>query len=127
MSIAHPRYRFFVVEDEALVLMLIEDILVELGHEVAAVASRLHDACELARSREFDLAILDVNLDGQPSYPVAEILAERGVRFAFATGYGAPGLRGKFSDVPTLAKPFTGADVEKMVAVMIESSIPGMG
>ena len=44
-----------------------------------------------------------------------------------ATGYGAPGLHGRFSDVPTLAKPFTGADIEKMVAVMIESSVSGMG
>lgn len=114
----NEKLRFLIVEDEALVSMLIEDILMELGHEVSAVASRLQDACELAQNQEFDLAILDVNLDGKPSYPVAEILSDRGVPFAFATGYGARGLDGKFSGVPTLAKPFVGADIEKLVSAM---------
>lgn len=112
------KLRFLIVEDEALVSMLIEDIVAELGYEVAAVASRLQEACDLAQTRQFDFAILDVNLDGKPSYPVAEILSERGVPFAFATGYGARGLEGKFSEVPTLAKPFMGTDVEKLISAM---------
>lgn len=116
------KLRFLIVEDEALVSMLIEDIVVELGYEVAAVASRLQEACDLAQNKQFEFAILDVNLDGKPSYPVAEILAERGVPFAFATGYGARGLDGKFSDIPTLAKPFMGTDVEKMIAAMQANS-----
>ncbi|MEF0942866.1 response regulator [Rhizobium sp. BR 362] len=114
----NEKLRFLIVEDEALIAMLIEDILTDLGYEVAAVASRLRDACEHARSAEFDFAILDVNLDGKPSYPVAEILDERGVPFAFATGYGALGLDGKFSKIPTLAKPFVGDDVEKLISAM---------
>jgi CheY-like chemotaxis protein len=112
------KLRFLIVEDEALVSMLIEDTVVDLGYEVAAVASRLQEACDLARTKEFDFAILDVNLDGKPSYPVAEILSERGVPFVFATGYGARGLDGKFSGVPTLSKPFMGTDLEKLIATM---------
>ena len=116
MSNGSIKLRILVVEDEALVSMLIEDTLVDLGHEVAAVASRLPEACELARSEAIDFAILDVNLGGKPSFPVAEILSERGIPFAFATGYGSRGLDGKFQEVPTLAKPFTEADIEKLIA-----------
>jgi len=115
MENENEKLRFLIVEDEALVSMLIEDALAELGHEVTAVASRLQEACELARSEHFDMAILDVNLDGRPSFPVAEILDERGVPFVFATGYGARGLDGKFSEVPTLAKPFIESDIEKLI------------
>lgn len=118
MNSRNEKLRFLVVEDEALVSMLIEDILTDLGYEIAAVASRLKEACDLAASKQFDFAILDVNLDGEPSYPVAEILNERGVPFVFATGYGARGLEGKFSEVPTLAKPFMGADVEKLISTV---------
>jgi CheY-like chemotaxis protein len=116
------KLRILIVEDEALVSMLIEDTVVDLGYEVAAVASRLQEACELAQSKELEFAILDVNLDGKPSYPVAEILSERGVPFVFATGYGARGLDRRFSGVPTLAKPFMGADLDKLIAAMQEKA-----
>jgi CheY-like chemotaxis protein len=119
MSGSKPLLRFLVVEDEALVSMLIEDMLTDLGHEVAAVESRIQDACEVAGTAEFDVAILDVNLDGQPSFPVAEILRDRGIPFAFATGYGAKGLDGNFADVPTIAKPFVAADLEKLIPHLI--------
>jgi len=89
MALSSPAAkRLFIVEDEALVAMLMEDMLTDLGHEVSAIASRLHHAYDIARTGVFDLAILDVNLDGQPSYLIAETLRERGVPFAFATGYG---------------------------------------
>lgn len=63
----------FVVEDEALVAMLMEDILLYLGHGVSAIVSRPHQARDIARTGAFDLAILDVNLGGELSYPVAEL------------------------------------------------------
>lgn len=112
MSSKIRKLRVLVIEDESLVAMLIEDILNDLGHEVGAIASRMPDALEIARSGEFDLAIIDVNLDGQPSYPVADILAERGVPFIFATGYGMKGLDPKYSDRPVLTKPFVDAELE---------------
>jgi CheY-like chemotaxis protein len=106
------KLRVLVVEDETLVAMLVEDILNDLGHEVGAIASRMPDALEIARGGEFDLAIIDINLDGQPSYPVADILAERGVPFIFATGYGSKGLDPKYSNTPVLTKPFVDAELE---------------
>ena len=110
------KLRVLVVEDEGIIAMLIEDMLTELGHSVAAVASRMRDAIELAQNGMFDWAIVDVNIDGQPSYPVADILKERGVPFAFATGYGAKGLDAKYGDAPLLAKPFVMADLEKLLS-----------
>jgi len=81
-----------VVEDEAMVLMLVEDYLEELGCEAVGVASRLEDARTLA----LDVAVLDVSLAGRLSNPVVQALHARGVPVVFATGYGAkvlpPGL-----------------------------------
>ncbi|OAN58887.1 hypothetical protein A7X12_03900 [Sphingomonas sp. TDK1] len=88
------------------IAFLIEDMLEELGHEVVEVAMRLSDALEAARRVEADLAILDVNLDGHRSFPVADILQERAIPYAFATGYGVLGLEGAYRDRPVLAKPF---------------------
>lgn len=106
------KLRVLVVEDESLIAMLVEDMLNDLGHEVGATASRMQDALNLARSGQFDFAIIDVNLDGQPSYPVADILAERGVPYIFATGYGSKGLDPKYSDKTVLTKPFVCAELE---------------
>jgi CheY-like chemotaxis protein len=98
--------RIFVVEDEFLIRMLLEDMLDELGYAVAGVAGRLEEAAEMAKSGAFDLAILDVNLDGQDVFPVADILAGRGVPFVFVTGYGGRGLPEPYGSRPTLQKPF---------------------
>ncbi|MFB2567419.1 response regulator [Rhizobium sp. IMFF44] len=117
------KLRIFVVEDEVLLATWMEDILVDLGYEIAAVASQLPEGCEIARSGEFDLAILDVNLNGQPSYPIAEILRERGIPFVFATGYGGTGLDPAFKNVPTLAKPYVIDDVERVLSSVTLSSI----
>jgi CheY-like chemotaxis protein len=116
MSSKIRKLRVLVIEDESLVAMLIEDILNDLGHEVAAIASRMPDALDIARSGQVDLAIIDVNLDGQPGYPVADILAERGVPFLFATGYGVKGIDPKYSDTPVLTKPFAAAELESMLS-----------
>lgn len=114
------KFCVLVVEDEALVAMMIEDMLTDMGHHVGAVASRMQEALEVARTGTFDLAILDVNLDGKPSYPIAEILRERGVPFAFATGYGANSLAQKYADTPTLAKPFVSSDLQKLLSRLEE-------
>ncbi|HWK46966.1 MAG TPA: response regulator [Stellaceae bacterium] len=105
-----------VVEDEGMVAMLIEDMLTHMGHEVGAVVSRMEEALQIAKTGSFDLAIIDVNLDGQPSYPVAELLTARGIPFVFATGYGRQGVDPKFAQVPTLAKPFVSKDLAKLLS-----------
>ena len=84
--------RVLVVEDEMMISMLLEDMLGELGYETVGPASRLESALDMARDADVQAAILDVNLHGRPTWPVAEILRERGIPFMFATGYG--GQRG---------------------------------
>ena len=80
--------RVLVIEDEMMIAMLLEDMLADLGHQVVGVAGRLDVALELARDADADLAILDVDLGGESSFPVAEVLTSRGLPFLFATGFG---------------------------------------
>jgi CheY-like chemotaxis protein len=108
--------RVLVVEDEAMVAMLVEDMLTELGHSVVGPAMRLDQALPLAREAEFDFAILDVNLGGQLSFPVAEVLRARGIPFIFATGYGRNGVEEAYRDTITLMKPFERSDVQRAFA-----------
>lgn len=113
------RLRVLVVEDEALVAMFVEDTLTEMGHEIGAIASRLQEALEVARTGTFDLAIIDVNLGGHPSYPIAEVLKERGIPFVFATGYGSSGLDPKFAGTPVITKPFARAHLQKLLTQVL--------
>ncbi len=115
--------RVLLVEDEALVAMLVEDMLADEGCVLAASATRVPEALAIARDAgvDFDLAILDVNLAGEPVFAVAEALAARGVPFAFATGYGAGGLPEVWKTRPTLQKPFTAGDVR----VVLERIVAG--
>jgi CheY-like chemotaxis protein len=104
--VATPGLKFLIVEDEAMVAMLIEDVLSDLGHEVVAIGGRLEQALKLAREVEVDFAILDVNLNGERTYAVAEVLRARGVPFIFATGYGVGGVDEMWKSVRVLPKPF---------------------
>ena len=98
-----------------LVAMNIEDMLLDLGHEVAGLASRLEPALALAREGDFDLAMLDVNLADQTSFPVARILDERGIPFLFATGYGIKGIAEEYRAHPVLQKPFRARELEEVL------------
>lgn len=108
--------RILIVEDEMTIAFMIEDMLLDLGHEVVKIAMRLPDAVKAAANLDFDLALLDVNLDGHQSFPVAEILIERGIPFVFATGYGAAGILQPFKNRPVLAKPFAFKDLQRVLA-----------
>jgi len=107
--------RVLVVEDEMMVSMLIEDMLSDLGCEVVGPASRIEDALELVKSAVIDCAVLDVNLGGQPIFPLADVLRERGAPFAFATGYGDAGLREVDRGTPVLQKPFREIDLARVL------------
>jgi CheY-like chemotaxis protein len=102
-----------VVEDESFVAMLVEHFLEDLGCHVVAAASRLPEAMLKAAELTLDAAVLDVNLAGALSYPVAELLRDKGVWVVFATGYGVSGLRPDLRDAPVLAKPFNQDQLEK--------------
>ena len=98
--------RVLLVEDEAMVAMLLEDALSDLGHQVVGPVAKLDKAVAMARQESFDIGILDVNFAGQEVYPVAEILAARGIPFVFVTGYGESALRPPYTGRPVLPKPF---------------------
>lgn len=84
--------RMLVVEDEMLVLLNLEDLLADLGCDHVVSAATVAQAIRLIDSQTFDLAILDVNLNGNPSYPIADALSALGVPFAFSTGYADHGF-----------------------------------
>jgi len=104
--------RVLLVEDEAVIAFALEDMLVDLGVEVVGPALRLDEAVELAATATLDAAILDVNLNEQRSYAVADELARRGIRFLFATGYDDGGVRWGDRQQPVLAKPYRQDQVE---------------
>jgi DNA-binding NtrC family response regulator len=98
--------RVLIVEDEAAISILMEDMLVDLGIEIVGPASRLAPALQLAREVELDAAILDINIGGVQSYPVADVLLSRGIPVIFATGYGSSVLPERFKSCQILQKPF---------------------
>ena len=107
--------RVLVVEDEMMVSMLIEDMLTDLGCTVVGPAARLDEAMELASKGGIDCAVLDVNLGGQPIFPLADYLRAKGAPFAFATGYGDAGLRDVDRGSPVLQKPFREGDLARVL------------
>jgi CheY-like chemotaxis protein len=110
--------RVLVVEDETLVALDLEDLLLQMGHHVLGPATRVAEAVALARDADFDFAILDVNLAGSPSYPVADILRERGIPFVFSTGYGAAGLADAYSGEQALSKPYQPHELERAISIV---------
>lgn len=99
-----------------MIAMLIEDMLVGLHCEVIQTAARIDSAVAAAETGLFDFAMLDVNLGGVLSYPVADVLKARGIPFAFVTGYGAGALGGAYVGAPTLQKPFVRGDLETVIS-----------
>jgi CheY-like chemotaxis protein len=95
-----------VVEDELMIRMLLEDMLEELGYRIAGQASDLDEALDAAKNGVFDVAILDLDLNGKPTVAVADLIAGRGKPYVFATGYGEQGLPETHRNRPTLRKPF---------------------
>jgi DNA-binding NtrC family response regulator len=100
--------RVLLVEDDAMICLLFEDMLLEFGCAIIGPACDITRAADLARRHVgIDVAILDVHLTGQVVFPVAEILAERGVPFLFATGMGVAALPERWQGYQTVQKPMT--------------------
>jgi DNA-binding response OmpR family regulator len=100
--------KVLVLEDETLVSMMVEDMLLDLGCEVVGPFAKLDQALAYLGSEAgpIDAALLDVNLGGVRSFPMAEALADKGVPFVFTTGYDESGLPDIWRGRPTLRKPF---------------------
>ena len=114
--------RVLIVEDEMLVLMAMEDMLADLGCTSIAVAASIERALALIEAEPFDLATLDVNLDGQRSDAIAETLSDHGIPFAFSTGYGGTGVSESYRDHPVLTKPYDNAELTKVLCRLLGSA-----
>ena len=107
--------RVLVVEDTMLVADVIVEQLQDCGCEVVGPAARVNRALELARREKLDGALLDVNLAGEYCFPIAQVLASRGIPFAFLTGYGDSAIPPEYRDVQRLQKPFELKDLVRIV------------
>lgn len=105
--------RVLIVEDEPLIAMTVEDMLVELGYDVAGVVARVDEAIAFIERERIDGALLDVNVGAERIDRVADLLASKGCPFVFATGDGLAGLPASHAGRPYVAKPFRMADLEK--------------
>jgi PAS domain S-box-containing protein len=108
--------RILLVEDEALVAIMMSDLLRAKGYSVVGPLASVADALEPAHEATLDAALLDVTLGHERIYPVAEVLAARGIPFAFLTGYGRDGIDPKFASAPVLQKPVDEAALDGFLA-----------
>jgi CheY-like chemotaxis protein len=119
--------RVLIVEDESMVAMLMEDMLQDFGCSVVGMVARFDDALKQATSGPtFDVALLDVNLHGKQTFPVAEALAARGIRFIFATGYGEAVLPPPLQGGPILQKPFEQDALERALRRAVAQESPAL-
>jgi DNA-binding response OmpR family regulator len=116
--------RVLIVEDEILLAMNLQDMLTELGHQVILLATRIEKALPMARDGDIDFAVLDLNVAGKLSFPVADILRGRGIHFIFASGYGAQGLADGYRHELVLTKPFGVSELRRMIAQMPSAPAP---
>ena len=105
-----------------MIRMMVADMLEELGYRVAAEAGDINEAMRLAQATEFDIAILDVNVNGKVISPVADVIKAKGRPFIFATGYGSSGLPEQYRDRPALQKPFQLDALAKTIEAALRGS-----
>jgi CheY-like chemotaxis protein len=116
-----PGRRVLLVEDEPIVAWLLKDMLVDLGCSVVGPAADVNQALAMIDAESIDVAVLDVNLRGQMSYPIADVLVARGVPFVFSTGYDKDRLLDGYRTFPALQKPFHRSDLGDTLAKLLAS------
>jgi CheY-like chemotaxis protein len=105
----------FVLEDEALIRMMVVEMVEKLGHRVVVEAGSISEGLELAQTAEFDLALLDINIDGDTSADIAHIIECRGLPFLFVSGYSSTGLPPPFHESRVLQKPFQAETLQNAI------------
>ena len=114
--------RVFLVDDESVALMIVEDMLKELGAASVQTAMTLEEAQTVADTADFDLAVLDIDLSGRPSYPVAAKLRARSIPFLFATGYKSEKHNTEWISAITIVKPFEAQDLARALEELLSKS-----
>src|SRR3977135_3061348 len=117
-----PGGSVFLVGGEGMSMMMGSEMLEELAFSIAAETGEINEAIRLAQCTEFDLAILDVNVNGKVISPVAELIKARNRPFIFATGYGSSGLPEEYRDRPALQKPFQLETLARMIESALKSA-----
>jgi CheY-like chemotaxis protein len=120
-----PDFRVLVVEDEALISMLIEDMLGDIGCECVDVAASVEAAMESLGKGSPDFALLDINLNGKRSFPVADLLLSRDIPFVFLSGYDSRGLDSDYAGAKILQKPFQLGDLQTALDEALRSRLAG--
>lgn len=116
--------RVLVVEDELLVSWMVQDLLGDLGCVVLGPAASVAQALEVIATTPVDVAVIDVNLNGEMSYPVADALAAAGVPFVFATGYHRDRILAAYRTCPILQKPLVGAHLGRTLEALLRPHTP---
>jgi CheY-like chemotaxis protein len=116
--------KVLLVEDEMLVAWLVGDMLAELGCAVVGPASSVNQALAMIDAEAIDAVVLDVNLNGQMSYPVADALAARGVPFVFSTGYDRDTLLEGYRTFPVLQKSYHLSELSDKLAKLLRPKEP---
>jgi CheY-like chemotaxis protein len=119
--------RILVIEDEMMVAMLMEDLLEGFGCTIVGPAGSIDEALRLITTEAIDGAILDLNLAGAESYPVADELARRDILFIFVSGYGNHQLKGEYDNRPRLPKPFRSLDLQRILTATFVPSFEPKG
>ncbi|MBV6271968.1 response regulator [Alcaligenaceae bacterium CGII-47] len=113
------KLRVLVIEDEMFIAMLLEDILLDIDAFDVDLFANFAEGLEAARNGTYAFAILDVNLNGVRSYPIADTLIQRKIPFVFSTGYGTAGLEAAYADQTVLQKPFQVGELRKAIAKLL--------
>jgi CheY-like chemotaxis protein len=116
------RKRVLVVEDESLIGMLTMDMVKELGYATLGPLTNIADAQAVIANSDIDVAVIDLNLNGQPAYPLAEALQAKGVPFVFVTGYAPDSIDGRFAHVPLIQKPIPREALASALARLVDAS-----
>jgi DNA-binding response OmpR family regulator len=114
------------VEDEMMVAWLLEDMLTDLGCAVIGPAGNVNQALAMIEAELIDAAVLDVNLNGEMSYPIADALAARGVPFVFVTGYDKDRILDGYQSFPALQKPFHRSELRDILAGLLTPKEPSV-
>jgi len=110
--------RVLLVEDEMILAWLIQDMLVDLGCVAIGPAATVNQALAMLDAQAIDAAVLDVNLNGQTSYAIADALVARGLPFVFSTGYDKDSLAERYRTVPVLQKPYHQSELSDALATL---------
>jgi CheY-like chemotaxis protein len=110
--------RVLLVEDEAIIALMVTDLLADLGCEVVGPANSVPEALQFVQTEALAGAVLDVNVGGASVYPVADLLAVRRIPFMFVSGYGPAGIDPRYAGAPVLTKPILSDDLARAVRNM---------